>query len=101
MGDMGKNRNFSKLLAWCFLALFCVVQFQSSAHSHPVDDAHLTHECTICVAAAHLDDADIVGSHFIVLVQSSALQKAYFEETPTQFAVVQVNARAPPFSVHL
>lgn len=100
MGDVGKNRNFSGLLVWCFVAMLCVAQFQMATHFHHQDDVTLKHECTTCAVASHLDDADTAELEFIPQSRRSVSSSPCFEKPLSQLFLGHANVRGPPVLVH-
>ena len=93
-----KDKSVSKLLAWCFATLLVIAQFQASAHFHDQNDANLAHECTICVVASHLDDADAAEADFQVDHMLWASPAPQPDNQATPFFPAHISARAPPVS---
>jgi len=92
-----EHRGVSRLLAWCFAALFLIAQSQASAHFHDEsEDSDTVTDCVLCVIGSQLDDTVETDAVACTLSQSWVLLTPRLEDLVAQLSPADANARAPP-----
>jgi hypothetical protein len=66
------------------------------SHHHDTDEPSLTHECTICSVASHLDDVDAPAAFILSEYQHVSIFTDHTENRAYIIDVTRRAARAPP-----
>jgi hypothetical protein len=93
-----ERKTYQNLLrgkAWV-VALFVTMMLFTANHNHDVDELSVSHECTICSVASHIDDIDTPEAIVLNGSQYTAIFDPLTEKAAYPIYAVHVAARAPP-----
>lgn len=93
-----RRQRSSRVLAWCFAALFVLAQFHLNAHYHEQDNDWLSADCSICAVASHFFSLPGAEPDTAVVAPSGIVVAP---DPDYRFAPVfsaRIKTRAPPAS---